>query len=469
LVSDWSSDVCSSDLVAGADHLARVFDEAVAEPRDVNESVLMHADVDERPEVGHVGDDARTGHSRLQVFDLVNVFAVGEGRELIARVAARFGKFGDYVREREFADFRFEIIGLFDQFNAGASQFGHALAQPGGQGFERRVAFGMPSGVVERVVGVGDAQEAGGLLEHLFAEPRDVEQLLARREEPVGRAMLDDLFGYRRADPRDVFEQMVRRGVEIDPDRVDAGIDHEVERFFERRLRNVVLILAHADALRIDFYEFRQRVLQPAGDGNRAAHRDVEFGEFFAGGGRGAVNARARFVHHDHGDVQAHVLQRVAYEALGLAAGSAVADGDGADARVLQDRSEHLLRGLLIVLRLQVHHVVGQEFPRIVDDGQLAAGPHAGVDAEHGLRPERRCEQQLPDVFGEDLDRRLVGHFFQLAVGFVFYARDYVAFQRELRGAPQEFGAGRIRDYAGFALESREQCFVISRVFGRAA
>src|SRR5262245_36315475 len=163
------------DAVAGADHVARVLDEAVAEPRYVNESVLMHADVYERPEVGHVGDDARTGHSRLQVFDLVNVFAVGEGRELITRVAARFGKFGDYVREREFADIRFELFGLFDQLNAGAGQLGHALAQPGGQRFERRVAFGMHSGVVEGVPGVRDAQEAGGLLEHLFAEPRDVE------------------------------------------------------------------------------------------------------------------------------------------------------------------------------------------------------------------------------------------------------------------------------------------------------
>jgi hypothetical protein len=119
----------------------------------------------------------------------------------------------------------------------------------------------MHPGVVERVPGVRDAQEAGGLLEHLFAEPRDVEKLLARREESVGRAMLDDLLGHRRADARDVFEKVVRRGVEIHPDRVDAGIHHDVERFFERGLRNVVLVLAHADALRVDFYELGQRVL----------------------------------------------------------------------------------------------------------------------------------------------------------------------------------------------------------------
>src|SRR5574341_539587 len=66
------------DAVAGADHFARVFDKTVTEPRNVDQSVLMHADVNDRAEISHVGDDARTGHSRSQVFDFVNVFAVSE-------------------------------------------------------------------------------------------------------------------------------------------------------------------------------------------------------------------------------------------------------------------------------------------------------------------------------------------------------------------------------------------------------
>src|SRR5262249_22718547 len=57
----------------------------------------------------------------------------------------------------------------------------------------------------------------------------------------------------------------------------------------------------------------------------------------------------------------------------------------------------------------------------------------------------------------------------QLAMYLVIDARDYIAFQRELPGAPQEFGARRIRSRAGFALESRGQRFVVGGVFGRAA
>ena len=46
------------DDVAGLDDLARILDEAIGELRDVDEAVLVHADVDERAEVGDVGDDA---------------------------------------------------------------------------------------------------------------------------------------------------------------------------------------------------------------------------------------------------------------------------------------------------------------------------------------------------------------------------------------------------------------------------
>src|SRR5262249_61677970 len=44
-------DHADCDAVARADHFARVLAEAVADPRDVNEAVLMHADVNERAKV----------------------------------------------------------------------------------------------------------------------------------------------------------------------------------------------------------------------------------------------------------------------------------------------------------------------------------------------------------------------------------------------------------------------------------
>src|SRR5690606_21111383 len=76
------------DDVAGLDHLARILDVAVAQRGDVDQAVLVHADVHERAERGNVADHAFQDHPRAQVLDVLD--AVGElGRlELRARVAA---------------------------------------------------------------------------------------------------------------------------------------------------------------------------------------------------------------------------------------------------------------------------------------------------------------------------------------------------------------------------------------------
>ena len=47
-------------------------------------------------------------------------------------------------------------------------------------------------------------------------------------------------------------------------------------------LVHVVLVLTDADRLRLDLDELGQRVLQPPGDGDRAAQRHVESGNSFA-------------------------------------------------------------------------------------------------------------------------------------------------------------------------------------------
>src|SRR5215475_15365804 len=106
----------------------------------------MHADVNEGAEVDHVGDDAGAGHSGLQILDRVNVLAVGEGGEFFARVASRFGELGDDVRESEFADLRFELFGLPDQFDAAGGQVGHTLTEPLSQSFQRGVTLRVYAG-----------------------------------------------------------------------------------------------------------------------------------------------------------------------------------------------------------------------------------------------------------------------------------------------------------------------------------
>ena len=123
------------------------------------------------------------------------------------------------------------------------------------------------------------------------------------------------------------------------PTLVDAALDDGFERLLKLALVNVVLILADADGLGIDLDEFGERVLQAAGDGDGAAHGEVEVGKLLARDVRGGVDAGAGFADGDGEDVvDACLAEEVANEGIRLARGGAVADGDGADVVLREER-----------------------------------------------------------------------------------------------------------------------------------
>ena len=92
------------DFLADFDDFRGVADEVVGELADVDEAVLMDADIDEGAEGGDVGDDAGELHADLEVGRFLDAFGEGEELELLARVAAGFGEFGEDVLERGQAD-----------------------------------------------------------------------------------------------------------------------------------------------------------------------------------------------------------------------------------------------------------------------------------------------------------------------------------------------------------------------------
>src|SRR5271155_5869728 len=71
------------DNLAGFNRLVRVLDIAVGEFGDMDESILMDADIDERPELCHVGDDALKRHAGLNIGKLTNALVEGGRDELI--------------------------------------------------------------------------------------------------------------------------------------------------------------------------------------------------------------------------------------------------------------------------------------------------------------------------------------------------------------------------------------------------
>ena len=79
-----------------------------------------------------------------------------------------------------------------------------------------------------------------------------------------------------------VAQQRFSGRIDVDSDFVDAILDGLQQAAVQFLLIHVVLVLADTDQFRIDFHEFRKRILQPAGEADGAARRSAPVGKFLA-------------------------------------------------------------------------------------------------------------------------------------------------------------------------------------------
>ena len=234
-------------------------------------------------------------------------------------------------------------------------------------------------------------------------------------------------------------EQGAGGGVELDADVVDGALDGGVEGVGEIFLIDVVLVLADADGLRVDFHELGERVLHAAGDGDGTANHDVVFGQFFPGEFRGGVDGGTGFV----GDEVVHVRQMVvgdelARELLRLVGGGAVADGEQRDV-VLPDGGEHGAGGgFFRAFALgNLQHAVIEDAAGGIHDGHLAAIAVAGVEAHDGLACERGLQQKLAQVGAEDLDGLFLSRLGEAGADFALQRGQQQAFVAVFDGGLQ--------------------------------
>ena len=121
-----------------------------------------------------------------------------------------------------------------------------------------------------------------------------------------------------------------------------------------------MLILAHADGSRVDFYQLRQRILQSSGNGYGGTKGDIELGEFFCSQFGGRINGCARFGNHHIGDRFFHFPKHFGDELFAFPGGRAVSDGNDGDA-VFADQG---LQGAFGTDRVVVGHS-GVDYRRI--------------------------------------------------------------------------------------------------------
>ena len=397
----------------------RVLDETVGKLGNVHEAILMHANIYEGTEGGDIGDRAFEQHTGLQVLDVVDAVGKGRGLEARARVTAGLFQFGKNVLHRRQAESLIHEDAWVERLQGGAvAHDGAQVAATGGDDLlGDAVGFRVHGGRIERLLAVRNAQEAGALFEGAGAETRHLHQFLAAIEGAVGIAVRNDGFSRGFSEAGNTGEQ--RRGgrVEIDADSVHRIFDDGIERAAEAALIDIVLVLADADRFRIDLDEFGERVLQAAGDGDGAAQRHVETGEFIGRGLRGGIDGGACLRDDDLGRLRGRQLgEHVRDEAFRLAAAGAVADGDQLDLVLAHEAGEFGLRAADIVLRRE--GIDGGRLKQLagpVHNGDLDARADAGIEPHGGAGTGGRGQQQILQIAGENVDRLLFRPFAQFA------------------------------------------------------
>ena len=381
----------------------------------MDQAVLVHAHVHEGTEGGDVGHRSLQDHARFEILDLVDAFLELGGLELRARVAAWLIQLGEDVGDGGHAELIVGEIGRRELGQHGGVADQLLGAQPRGLGdaLDHRIGLRVHRGAVQRVGPALDTQEAGGLLERLRPQARHFAQLLAGGEPAVFVAVGHDVLRHRARQAGNSLEQRRRRRVHIHADGVHRVLHHRVQCLRKRGLVHVVLVLAHADGLRVDLDQLRQRILQSAGNGYGGAQGDVHVRELLRRDLAGGVHRRTGLGHHHRGrPLPARLGDQVRHlsrELFRLARGRAVAHCDELHAVLRGQRRQLRARGVPAVLRLvRVHNRGGQDLAGLVHHGALHAVAVARIQRQRGALAGGRGEQHVAQVGLEHFQRALL-------------------------------------------------------------
>ena len=320
-----------------------VLDEAVGELGDVHEPVLVHADVDEGAEgrdVGHRPLEQHPGfRSRISSTPSAKLAVTKPAADRARASRARRG-----CPDRRQAERLVDEVARVERLQPRlvAHQRAGRARRPRRCARRRRRRSGCTAEASSGSSPPRMRRKPAPARRPSVAERGTFEQVLAAAEGALLVAVGDDASASDGPRPGDMREQRRRGGVEIDADRVHRILDHRLERAPEAVLVDVVLVLADADRLRLDLDELGQRVLQPPGDRDRAAQRDVEVGNSFAPAPRRNRPRRPPPRRSPWSALAPAAAEHLGDELLGLAAGGAVADGDELDAVAADQRGERV-------------------------------------------------------------------------------------------------------------------------------
>ena len=434
---------------------------------DVHQPAVVQADVDKGAEVDNVEHRTQQFHAGLQVLELEHALLEKWLRQVLAGIAAGPCQLLNDVGQQQPADSQFSGEGIEIErrrplgerlrvLPAGEILAGSAKPLQHLRG--HLVALGMNPGGVQWLDPAGDLEKADRLHEGRFAEPRHLEQLPTGGERPVLGPPFVQVAGRGLVEAGDIPKQCRARRIHVDAHIVHAALHDRVERRVQMAGLDVVLVEADADVGRLNLHQFRKRILQPPTDRDRPADRGLVPRQFLTGIAAGRIDARARLVDDDIGDIE--FLQPSCHqfgdERLGFPPRRAVADGHDR-ARMRRDHFDDLLRGGGTLLRLadDMENRVLERIAAFVDHHRLAAALETGIERQHAATGHRRLEQQVSQIPRKHLDGvrfAVVGH---LPAEFAFEARQHQPGERIANAALEKFSvrmAGWYQHFLGRRL-----------------
>ena len=207
-----------------------------------------------------------------------------------------------------------------------------------------------------------------------------------------------------------------------------------------------MLILAHADGLRVYLYQFGQWIHEAAGDRDRTTNGDVVVGKFFTGQLGGRIDGSPLLADNEylHIAVETQVLQEV----FRLTAGRTVTDGHGFDAVSFHHFLYLLCRFFRLADgRVRVNVLVVKQVALSIETYHFATCTEAGIDTHDALLPQRGGQEQLAQVGGKDADGFVVGPFLAAGGKFGFDRRLQQAFVGILYGFGHVAAASIVAPY----------------------
>ena len=172
----------------------------------MHKAILMHANIDERTELRHVGHHTLKDHARLNVGDLADALMKDWRDEALARVPARLAEFLENVVESECTGRKLRAVHPVEQAR-GSNNLPDRRANRCRNLLHHRIALRVHGSRIEGLGASADTQEPGGLLEGFRSHAAHFLQLRAGREATVLVPILNDIQRHALGDARHIAQQ----------------------------------------------------------------------------------------------------------------------------------------------------------------------------------------------------------------------------------------------------------------------